>query len=203
MTLKVYVASSWRNQSYAGITQSIRENGHAVLDWRVLNAGFRWPPCPTLPHYVSALETDADVDAAYRNDRDAIDACDVVVLLNPCGSSAHLEAGYASGRGKPVIVMLVQEEPLRQELMYKLLGENGGVRYVTSTAELIATLRAHEHDASAQLALELGQRDVARAIKILQTFTGMPLDTAITAIEEAAGLNDGVAPSAPIEEEPL
>jgi hypothetical protein len=40
MTLKVYVASSWRNQSYAGITQSIRENGHAVLDWRVSTPAF-------------------------------------------------------------------------------------------------------------------------------------------------------------------
>jgi hypothetical protein len=124
-----------------------------------------------LPHYVSALEIDADVDAAYRNDRDAIDACDVVVLLNPCGSSAHLEAGYASGRGKPVIVMLVQEELLRQELMYKLLGENGGVRYVTSTAELIAALRNatdNQTDDLAALGEQLARDEMEKVHRLIE-----------------------------------
>jgi hypothetical protein len=154
--------------------------------------------------YIAALEFDPQVAAALERDKAAIDRAEALVLILPCGKSAHLEAMYASGQDKLVIVKFDPDEPLQPELMYRLLGVGaGGVRYVTSTAELLATLRAHEHDASAQLALELGQRDVARAIEILQTFTGMPLGTAITAIEEAAGLNDGVAPSAPIEEEPL
>jgi hypothetical protein len=125
-------------------------------------------------------------------------------LILPCGKSAHLEAMYASDRNKLVIVKFDRGEPLQPELMYRLLGVGaGGVRYVTSTAELVATLRAHEHDTehSAQLALELGQKDIARAIEIFHAFTGTSLDTAIAAIEEAAGLNDDVAPNAPIEEE--
>lgn len=39
-----------------------------------------------------------------------------MVLLLPCGKSAHLEVGYAAGAKKPVL--LYAPEPLQPELMY-------------------------------------------------------------------------------------
>jgi hypothetical protein len=195
--MKVYPASSWRNQHYGADVRAMRAAGHQVYDFRSANGAFRWPACSTLTEYIAALEFDPHVAAAFERDKEAIDWADALVLILPCGKSAHLEAMYASGQDKLVIVKFEPDEPLQPELMYRLLGIGaGGVRYVTSTADLLATLRAHDHDTkqSAQFALELGQRDVARAIEILRTFTGVPLDAAIAAIEEAAGLN---------EEEPL
>ena len=43
---------------------------------------------------------------------------DAFVLLMPCGRSAHLEAGWAIGQGKPTCILFeTKDEP---ELMYKL-----------------------------------------------------------------------------------
>ena len=47
----------------------------------------------------------------------ALERSDVVVLVMPCGRSAHLELGYAIGAKKTSIILLSQSEP---ELMYKM-----------------------------------------------------------------------------------
>jgi hypothetical protein len=36
----------------------------------------------------------------FRNDIEAMEACDTCVLVLPCGRSAHTEAGWFAGRGK-------------------------------------------------------------------------------------------------------
>ena len=43
---------------------------------------------------------------------------DAFVLLLPCNRSAHLEAGWAIGRGKPTVIYT--PEPSEPELMYLL-----------------------------------------------------------------------------------
>lgn len=42
---------------------------------------------------------------------------DIGVLLMPTGKSGHIEAGFLSGQGKPVYVLL-PEEPTRWDVMY-------------------------------------------------------------------------------------
>lgn len=46
---------------------------------------------------------------------------DVCVLVMPCGRSAHLEAGWFVGAGKPTLILLENGEP---ELMYRMVGTN-------------------------------------------------------------------------------
>jgi nucleoside 2-deoxyribosyltransferase len=48
---------------------------------------------------------------------DALEDCDACVLVMPCGRSAHLEAGFAIGAGKPTAILISEGEP---ELMYKM-----------------------------------------------------------------------------------
>ena len=43
---------------------------------------------------------------------------DVCILLLPCGRSAHSEAGWMQGAGKPTYVILIEKQ--EPELMYKL-----------------------------------------------------------------------------------
>lgn len=45
-------------------------------------------------------------------------SCDACLLVLPCGRSAHAEAGWFAGAGKPVVARL--PEPQEPELMYKL-----------------------------------------------------------------------------------
>jgi nucleoside 2-deoxyribosyltransferase len=48
----------------------------------------------------------------------ALRESDMTVLVLPCGRSAHLELGYATGAKKPTVVLL--DDPMSEpELMYK------------------------------------------------------------------------------------
>jgi hypothetical protein len=141
MMPKVYTASSWRNQHYPDDVKAIHEAGFPLYDFRAANGGFHWS-CRTYEEYIRELETDPAVAAAFQRDKDGLDSCDVCVLILPCGVSAHLELMHVSDAGKPVIVKLDPVEPLKPELMYKLLAVgSGGVQFVTSTEELIAALQ--------------------------------------------------------------
>lgn len=130
--MKIYVASSWRNEEQPGVVKALREGGHAVYDfkkpgksgkgfnWTEISAGWKqWKPRT----YVEALEHDAAIKG-FERDMDALRAADLVVLVLPCGTSAHLEAGWAVGCGKPVAIFYdsdysfpYKHEP---ELMYKM-----------------------------------------------------------------------------------
>lgn len=70
----------------------------------------------------------------FRLDMRALEACEACVLLLPCGRSAHLEAGWAVGAGRRVVVYTRDgEEP---ELMYKMCSA-----IVSTDSELISVLR--------------------------------------------------------------
>ena len=102
--MKIYPATSWRNELYPRLVRVLRMAGHEVYDYRE-NNDFRWP-CLMLEEYVRLLEfPSAAVAAAFQRDKTALDRCDVLILIMPCGRSAHLEAMYVSGVGKPVIVL--------------------------------------------------------------------------------------------------
>ena len=135
--LKIYVASSWRNTLYPSVLAALRAAGHEVYDFR---AGGRTPanifdPERTswsLTDYAAALASAAAAQQ-FAADKTALDACDVVVLLLPCGCDAHIEAGYARGRGTPVIVYL--GEGFAPGLMHKLCDE-----FVADIPGLLASL---------------------------------------------------------------
>ena len=125
MKRKIYVASSWRNGYYPEVVTKLREAGHEVYD-------FRNPPSGD-PQYRDMLQHPYAV-RQFKNDIEAMEACDTCVLVLPCGRSAHTEAGWFAGRGKLTIAYIPErQEP---ELMYKLFDE-----VCCSIDELIETLR--------------------------------------------------------------
>jgi hypothetical protein len=133
----IYVASSWRNLLSAGVVKALRARGHQVYDFRNPapgNDGFRWTEIDpdwklwSPEEFRDALLSPV-AEQGFGYDRAALDACAACVLVLPCGKSAHLEAGYAAGQGKPVFFLtLACTEP---ELMYKL-----GSGVLTSLDEL-------------------------------------------------------------------
>lgn len=123
---KIYVASSWRNLTQPGVVTMLRADGHEVYDFRNPphgRGGFAWSDIDpnwkswTAKQYRAALQTPIAEDG-YRSDMDGMEWADVCVLVLPCGRSAHLEAGWFAGQGKPVFVLTQDgEEP---ELMAKM-----------------------------------------------------------------------------------
>ena len=120
----IYVASSWRNEFQPAVVKSLREAGaKEVYDFRNPpgKSGFAWSEVD--PHwkgwgfqeFKEALKHDRAV-AGFDEDMKALRKAHVCILVMPCGRSAHLEAGYAIGAGKPTAIYIPRmEEP---ELMY-------------------------------------------------------------------------------------
>lgn len=136
MTLRIYVASSWRNNIQPSVVTALREAGHEVYDFKNPSAdwkGFHWSDADpnytktNLAWYMADIERNPVCRKGFEYDKAALDWCNVCVLVLPCGRSAHLEAGYACGQGKTVIFML-SEDQWEPELMY-LLG-SGFVRTI-------------------------------------------------------------------------
>jgi hypothetical protein len=119
--MKVYVAASWRTPSQPLVVQLLRQDGHEVYDFR--DDGFAWEAIDarwqawTPEEFVAALYSPLAIKG-FRRDKAALDWCEVCVLLQPSGRSAHLELGYAVGVGKYGIVLL--EERQEPDLMYGL-----------------------------------------------------------------------------------
>jgi hypothetical protein len=125
---KIYLASSWRNQNQPRALEMLRLAGHEVYDFRhprPENPGFSWGDISaawlnwTPPEFIEALTRNPVSAAGFKLDKDALDWCNTCVLLLPCGRSAHLEAGYAIGQGKPTLIVLA-EDKFEPELMYLL-----------------------------------------------------------------------------------
>ena len=141
-TLSIYVASSWRNEFYPKVVNLLREAGFDVYDFRNPpsgDKGFKWESVDanymewTPEEYRDHLDHPKAVKQ-FGNDIEAMEACNVCVLVLPCGRSAHTEAGWFAGRGKKVIVYIpMKQEP---ELMYKLFD-----RVCCSIDELIEALK--------------------------------------------------------------
>lgn len=142
--MKIYLASSWRNEYFPGIVQTLRETGYDVYDFRNPGDGgdgFRWSDISAdwlewePQRYRDELINNPRCDRQFANDLRAMQSCDVCVLLLPCGRSAHTEAGWFAGRGKKVIVHIpVKQEP---ELMYRLFDA-----VTTTIDELLEALKA-------------------------------------------------------------
>lgn len=123
--MKIYVASSWRNNRQPEVVAALRKAGHAVYDFKNPMAGdngFSWKEIDknwenwTTSQFKDALFSEP-AERGFQLDSNAVLECDALVLVLPCGKSAHLEAGYAAGKGKLVFALIEnKEEP---ELMYK------------------------------------------------------------------------------------
>lgn len=119
--MKIYVASSWRNKRQPTLVRQLREDGYEVYDFR--DDGFHWSDISAgwetwnSREYINALKHPV-VRKGFNKDMSALKEADAVVLVLPCGRSAHLELGYAVGQNKFTVVWLDgQSEP---ELMYKM-----------------------------------------------------------------------------------
>jgi hypothetical protein len=123
--VRIYVASSWRNARQPSVVTALRDAGHEVYDFRNPrpgDVGFAWAQIDPnwqawSPEAFRAALSDPIASDGFRSDFDAMKWADACVLVMPCGRSAHLEAGYFVGAGKPLVILLSDGEP---ELMYSM-----------------------------------------------------------------------------------
>lgn len=140
---KIYVASSWRNRYQPFVVLALRGAKHEVYDFRnpPQRSDFGWeqlaPDWQTWSPdaYVNHLRHPT-AQAGFASDFQAMQWADTGVLVLPSGRSAHLEAGYFTGAGKDLFILLL--EPQEPELMYLMAD-----RICLSTDDLIDALEGH------------------------------------------------------------
>lgn len=123
--MKIYLATSWKNEEYYNVLSCLRTYGHEVYDFR--DEGFSWAEIDPYwqnwidepKKYLSALEHPR-TKAAYERDFNALQQCDLCFLLLPAGVSAALEAGWAKGAGKQLVVCISSLEEKNIDLMLKM-----------------------------------------------------------------------------------
>ena len=126
--MKVYIATSWKNTHTDDVVKALQRAGHFVYDFRVM--GFKWMTSEAIPaerhqHHLGRH----DAKNAYKLDKQMLEECDAVVMVLPCGRSAHLELGWAIGMHKKAIIYMPEPEHL--ELMYS------GVKITGNLEELV------------------------------------------------------------------
>jgi hypothetical protein len=121
--MRVYVASSWRNEQQPVVVERLRACGAQVYDFRNPRPGdhgFHWSDIDpewkswSPERFIAALQHPIAV-AGRGSDVSALQWCDAVALVMPCGRSAHLELGWGIGACKHSAILLSDAEP---ELMY-------------------------------------------------------------------------------------
>lgn len=113
--MNVYISSSWKNRiRVRAVALALREVGHTVYDFTDPESR----KAPEIPpeRFPDQFDPERHVYGVYITsvpewrvaiecNRAALDACDMVVLLLPCGNDAHADWAYAVGRGKYSLVV--------------------------------------------------------------------------------------------------
>lgn len=126
---RIYLATSWRNPIHGAVLDQLVQAGHQVYDfknppngvkgfaWSDVDPDYseKWKADPA--KYLDTLTTHPRCAQGFLNDMKGLKWCDTCVLLLPCGRSAHIEAGWACGAGKRVIIVISKTD-FEPELMY-------------------------------------------------------------------------------------
>ena len=150
--MKIYLASSWRNKDAVLVmAKKLQLEGHVVDAFcdEIRRISFNWDELlDIMTREGNDLATlDAKemmghwrVRAAFEEDKKYLDWADAIIMLMPCGRSAHLEAGYAAGSGK-LLYIVGGFEPGEFETMY---GFATGMYYYKEIYELLAELKQQD-----------------------------------------------------------
>ena len=107
--MKIYLASSWKNEEMVdALSGLLKSEGHKVDAFTDSSKGryvFHFSEIgePEELNAVTFLH-DPRSQKAFKEDRKWIDWCECLILILPAGKSSHLEAGYAKGKGKKLII---------------------------------------------------------------------------------------------------
>jgi hypothetical protein len=107
--MKLYVASSWKNNYYDALIRYLVRHGYEVYDFKADAAAFNWRDLDpdwqnwTPERFREVLKT-PEAQRGFLADSNAMEWAEAGLLVLPAGRSAHLEAGWLMGRDKPVII---------------------------------------------------------------------------------------------------
>ena len=144
--MKIYLIGSLRNANVPELGKRVRALGHDVVDdWHAAGpeADDYWQQHETRKEhtYKQALQSRI-AKHVFSFDYNHLKDSDAAILLMPGGKSAHLEAGFMVGQGKPVWV-LFDKTPERYDQMYQFVFTTGGDVFLEEQ-DLIDALKSYK-----------------------------------------------------------
>lgn len=143
--MKIYIASSWKNEELVcEWADELRDLGYEV-------DAFCDPETGRFVFHYSEIGDVKTLDAinflqdersqkAFYEDKKWLDWCECVLLVLPAGKSAHLEAGYAKGQGKCLLIYQDEFPKGEFDVMY------GFADLITSDARKVFKFLAFKND---------------------------------------------------------
>lgn len=125
--MKIYVASSWKNEYQQNIVKILRAHGHEVYDFQNPPhglGGFAWSELDpewetwTREKFREKLLNHPIAAFGFMSDFRAMRWAEAIVMVLPCGNSAHMELGFGTGAGKRTIVYMPADKDFKPDLMY-------------------------------------------------------------------------------------
>ena len=142
MSMRIYIASSWKNQHAVELlTHVLRTAGHEVRSFVENNYGEGHGPDKRMD-FEEWIRTE-QADSSFMYDTKGATESDLVVYVGPSGTDAWAEVGAAWAVGVPVyglwakgeqaglmrkMVMWFERWPLLVKAVAKLAGEGGSLR---------------------------------------------------------------------------
>ncbi len=131
----LYVASSWKNTYHDKAVEAFTKAGIECYNYRKPSPGvpgFGWSSVGVkkdwktwnIDDYRKAVVT-TRAQEGFNMDMRAMVRADACCLILPSGASAHMEAGWFSGKERPVCVFAPEfKAPDNVYLMYKMMSED-------------------------------------------------------------------------------
>lgn len=117
----VYFATSWSNEFMTPLISMLINGPCPQMPYYDFKThGFQWDREIIMGRELSMMVEFSEARNAWRRDRDALNAAAALVLILPCGNSAHFEFGYMAGKGKPCAVFMPRHDAMyRLDLVYR------------------------------------------------------------------------------------
>ena len=105
--MRIYIASSWKNQHAVEMLTTLLREKHIVISWIENNFGEgHGPKGVNFEEWVNSLPA----DRSFLFDIKGAMSCDMLIYLGPAGKDAAAECGMAYAMGKKMIALWAKGE---------------------------------------------------------------------------------------------
>ena len=137
--MKIYVASSWKNQhGVEMLTLLLRNKGHEVISW-IENCNKEGSASENMPFNFESWVTTPEADQSFMFDTRGATESDLFIYYAPSGKDACAELGAAWASGVKIIGLYAKGEDLG--LMRKMVSKwYGSFGEITHAIELMSRI---------------------------------------------------------------
>jgi hypothetical protein len=102
--MKIYIASSWKNQhGVQMLTERLREKNHEVISW--IENNYEENHAPNAKFDFEAWVNGPESDKSFKFDTEGAMNCDLLIYYGNGGKDAAAECGMAYGRGVKMVAL--------------------------------------------------------------------------------------------------